>query len=419
MSLNITGSLAHYIIRTGEKYTSGNDFSKGGVVSERVAQLNGGTADEPPKKAAELPLVPGIFESAADDDGRFRRIETLVIGGFWLLQWIYFSIDNYIRAPSFEGWSHVGARGIVSFCGALISFGILKLLRRCIGMSFVKRTLLALALAYGGAAIHTLVNWAVFTVISGPYEGGPFDTFVDGSFPLLVYLFSWVYLAITVLLLSLTYGEELVRRERRIAQLTGDADRARLSALRYQLNPHFLFNSLNSAASLVSAERNREAELMLENLADFLRATLTHDAEGEITLRDEIKLQSLYLDVERVRFPHRLRVEKHVPADLLDALVPNLITQPLVENSVKHALAQSYGRVTLKIAASDDAGRLRIEVGDSGGTGERPAAGAGIGLCNVANRLKLHFGDEASFDCGPTAGGGFRSTLVIPLRRRA
>jgi hypothetical protein len=389
-------------------------------VSEREAQLNGRTTHEPPKKAAEPPLIAGSSESESGDPDRFGRVAIAVIAGFWVLQFVYFTVDNFIRAPRFEGWDHVGARAIVSFAGALISFGILKILRRCIGMSFVKRSVLALALAYGGATIHSLVNWAVFLLITGPYEGGgPFDTLVDGGFPLLVYLFSWAYLAITVLLLSLTYGEELVRRERRIAQLTGDADRARLSALRYQLNPHFLFNSLNSAASLVSAQRNREAELMLENLADFLRATLTHDAEGEITLRDEIKLQSLYLDVERVRFPNRLRVEKNIPPDLLDALVPNLITQPLVENSVKHALAQSDGRVTLKIAVSDDAGRLRIEVGDSGGAGERPAAGAGVGLRNVANRLKLHFGDEASFDCGPTAGGGFRSTIVIPLRRRA
>ncbi len=389
-------------------------------MSERAARSSGERAGEPPKIAAEPPFEFSAAESAADDDGRFGRIATLVVGGFWLLQWLYFCVDNYIRAPSFEGWDHVGARAIVSFCGAFISFGILSILRRCIGMSFVKRTLLALALAYGGATVHTIVNWAIFLVITGPYEGGgPFDTFIDGGFPLLVYLFSWVYLAITVLLLSLTYGEELVRRERRIAQLTGDADRARLSALRYQLSPHFLFNSFNSAASLVSAERNREAELMLENLADFLRATLKHDAEGDISLRDEIKLQSLYLDVERVRFPHRLRVEKHVPDEVLDALVPSLITQPLIENSIKHALSSSSGRVTLKIAASDEGGRLRIEVSDSGGDGEAAKGEPGVGLGNVANRLALHFGDAASFECGPAEDGGFRSIIMLPLRRRA
>ena len=402
-----------------ENYTSIYDFSKDGVVSERDAGLSGERTDEPPKKAAGSPASGALSESLHGDDRRQTRVAFMVIAAFWTLQWLYFTLDNLGRAPHFEGWPNVFARAIVGFFGAVISVGILKVLQRCIGMPFVKRTLLALALAYGGAAIHSLVNWAVFVAIVGPYEGMPvWETLFGGGFPLLVYLFSWVYLAITVLLLSLTYGEELVRRERRIAQLTVDADRARLSALRYQLSPHFLFNSLNSAASLVSAERNREAELMLENLADFLRATLRHDAEGEITLRDEIALQSLYLDVERVRIPHRLRVEKDVEPAVLDALVPSLITQPLVENSVKHALAASTGRVTLKIVARDEDGRLRIDVSDSGG-GEESAAGAGVGLGNVANRLALHFGDGASFDCGASAEGGFRSTITLPLRRRS
>lgn len=388
-------------------------------MSEPETQLSNIVANELPKKAVEPPLAAGSAESR-DEGGRLDRLAIWVIIGFWSLQFLYFSLDRLLRVGESEGLAMIAARALVSLFGGLISFGILKILKQCMGASFLQRAIIALALACAGSAIHSVINWAIFFVAAGPAEEGPFSLATEAAaFPSLFYLFSWVYLAITVLLLSLTYGEELVRRERRIAQLTGDADRARLSALRYQLNPHFLFNSLNSAASLVSAQRNREAELMLENLADFLRATLTHDAEGEITLRDEIKLQSLYLDVERVRFPNRLRVEKNVPAELLDALVPNLITQPLVENSVKHALAQSDGRVTLKIAASNDYGRLRIEVGDSGGTGERPASGAGVGLRNVANRLKLHFGDEASFDCGPTAGGGFRSTLVIPLRRRA
>jgi hypothetical protein len=282
MSLIIARSFAHNIIRAEEDYTSGNDLSKDGVVSERGARLSGDRAAEPPKNAAEPPVPDRAADSRGDGDSSPTRIAVAVIAGFWALQWLYFTLDDLARAPKFEGWTDVGARAIVSVFGAIISYGILKVLQRCIGMGFVKRTLLALVLAYGAAAIHSLINWAVFLAIIGSYEGmDPWETLFGGGFPLLVYLFSWVYLAITVLLLSLTYGEELVRRERRIAQLTGDADRARLNALRYQLSPHFLFNSLNSAASLVSAERNREAELMLENLADFLRATLRHEAEGK------------------------------------------------------------------------------------------------------------------------------------------
>jgi hypothetical protein len=381
--------------------------------------LTGPAIDEPPKKAAELPVPTESGESAADDPGRFGRIAIAVIAGFWTLQFLYFTIEKLSRAPHFEGWPFIGARAIVSAFGALISFGILKILRRCIGMSFVKRTILALVLAYGGASIHGLFNWAVFLAITGPIEGySPFAPLLDGGFPLLVYLFSWAYLAITVLLLSLTYGEELILRERRIAELSRDADRARLSALRYQLRPHFLFNSLNSAASLVSAKRNADAELMLENLADFLRATLKLDAETEISLRDELALQSLYLDVEKVRFPNRLRVETHVPKSLLDVLVPNLITQPLIENSIKHSVAQSTEPVRLTIAARETGGKLEIRIGDDGGNAASGAPGGpGVGLENVARRLQLHFGAEAHFEVGAAAGGGFEAIMTMPIRR--
>jgi len=358
-------------------------------------------------------------EQESVDPARFGRIAIAVIAGFWSLQFLYFTIDNYSRAPHFEGWPSVTARAIVSAFGAFISFGILKVLQRCIGMAFVKRTILALVLAYGGATIHSLVNWAVFLAIIGPYQGGnPIDTLVDGGFPLLVYLFSWAYLAITVLLLSLTYGEELLLRERRIAELSRDADRARLSALRYQLSPHFLFNSLNSAASLVSGKRNADAELMLENLADFLRATLKLDADAEISLKDELALQALYLDVEKVRFPNRLEVVKDVPEDLLDVFVPSLITQPLIENSIKHSVAQSTERVRLAIAARERDGKLELRVTDDGGNAvEGAAGGEGVGLENVGRRLSLHFGDEAWFEAGARDGGGFDAVLKMPIRR--
>jgi sensor histidine kinase YesM len=358
-------------------------------------------------------------EQESVDPARFGRIAIAVIAGFWSLQFFYFTIDNYSRAPHFEGWPSVAARAIVSAFGAFISFGILKVLQRCIGMAFVKRTILALVLAYGGATIHSLVNWAVFLAIIGPYQGGnPIDTLVDGGFPLLVYLFSWAYLAITVLLLSLTYGEELLLRERRIAELSRDADRARLSALRYQLSPHFLFNSLNSAASLVSGKRNADAELMLENLADFLRATLKLDADAEISLKDELALQALYLDVEKVRFPNRLEVVKDVPEDLLDVFVPSLITQPLIENSIKHSVAQSTERVRLAIAARERDGKLELRVTDDGGNAvEGAAGGEGVGLENVGRRLSLHFGDEAWFEAGARDGGGFDAVLKMPIRR--
>lgn len=349
-----------------------------------------------------------------------RRSEPLALGLIaliWIVQFLSFSLERILNAPEAESWARLGARALVTVIGILISLGILKVLQRCAGMSFLKRALIALALALGGAAIHSLANWQVFSAIMGP---GPDSSFSAEAFASLVYLFSWVYLAVTVVLLSLTYGEELLRRERRISELRSEADRAQLSAFRYQLNPHFLFNALNSAASLVSAQRNSEAEAMLENLADFLRATLKLDGGSEITLREELELQSGYLEVERSRFPHRLRIEKDVPKQLLDVRIPNLITQPLIENSIKHAVAQSTEPVCLTISARGSAGKIEICVKDSGGNAEGAVnSGTGVGLRNVAKRLELHFGAEARFTAGPTADGGFESVISMPMRRQS
>lgn len=308
---------------------------------------------------------------------------------------------------------------IVTAAGVLISLVILKVLRRTTGSSFLKRALLAIALALGGASVNSIVNMLVFWAFVGPALGETISIVGMAPYlPSLVYFFSWFYLALALILLSLTYGEELLHRERRIAELRWDADRARLAALRYQLNPHFLFNALNSAASLVSSRRNREAELMLENLADFLRTTLELGPGKEITLRDELGLQSLYLGVEKIRFPHRLRVEQDVPEELNDALVPNMLTQPLIENTIKHAVARSSREVCLKIAARQSDGKLHIAVRDNGGdAGASATTGASIGLQNVAKRLKLHFGDDATFEAAPAADGGFETRISMPLRR--
>jgi sensor histidine kinase YesM len=392
------------------------------VTSELDARLSGRAAVESPSNPDEPPAdwphpSPALHDSGTPD---IKRAAMAVIALFWIAQFIFFSLDRLLRSPTVEAWPNFAARLLVSAIGALLSVAILRVLQRQAGTSFVRRAIAALALALGGAVLHSVINILVFSAFAWPAEGEKLTLSLAAALlPSLVYLFSWVYLAITVILLSLTYGEELIRRERRIADLSFAAERAQLSALRYQLNPHFLFNALNSAASLVSARRNADAEAMLENLADFLRASLKLDSEKEIQLKEELALQSLYLNVEQTRFPHRLRFETDVPRELLDAVVPNLITQPLLENSIKHGVAGSTGRVTIAIKAREQDRKLLIEVTDTGETAkEKPAAGTGVGLRNVADRLRLHFGDEADFDAGPAAGGGFRTRIEMPLRRR-
>src|SRR4028118_477353 len=145
-----------------------------------------------------------------------------------------------------------------------------------------------------------------------------------------------------------SYPPQLRAADRRAAVLEREAQDAQLRALRYQINPHFLFNTLNSLSSLVLTQRTDTAERMIMNLSTFFRTTLSADPTADVSLEEEIKLQRLYLDIEQIRFPDRLRVEVDVPEPLLAARVPVLLLQPVVENAVKYGVARSRGAVTLR-----------------------------------------------------------------------
>lgn len=218
------------------------------------------------------------------------------------------------------------------------------------------------------------------------------------------------------LYLALCYAARLGALERRAAQLQAAAQSAELRALRYQVNPHFLFNTLNSLSSLVLSEKNQEAEQMILNLATFFRTSLTGDPTEDVPLADEIQLQRLYLAIETVRFPERLLVEVDLPMALKTACVPGLILQPLVENAVKYGVARSRRPVTVRISARAAAGNLQLIVEDDGDAiGDDAAHGTGVGLGNVRDRLTARFGAEARSHWGPRPRGGFAVTLELPL----
>jgi LytS/YehU family sensor histidine kinase len=193
-----------------------------------------------------------------------------------------------------------------------------------------------------------------------------------------------------------------------------------LRSLRYQVNPHFLFNTLNSLSALVLTGKTQAAEKMIQQISTFYRRSLADDPTADVPLREEFALQKLYLDIEAVRFPHRLRACYKLPPELEDAKVPGMILQPLVENSVKHAVAPTSGQVTITIAAREEYGRLVVTVSDDGvgaAAGGERRPGFGIGLANVGERLHARFGDEASIVSGP-APGGYSSQLRMPILRQ-
>jgi two-component system LytT family sensor kinase len=216
---------------------------------------------------------------------------------------------------------------------------------------------------------------------------------------------------------------EVLTAQRRVAEAESAAQAAQVRALRYQINPHFLFNTLNSLSSLVMAGRPDEAENMILKLSTFFRSSLSLDPSADVTLAEEIELQRLYLEIEKVRFPRRLKVEIDIPEELRGAHVPGLILQPLVENAIKFGVSGTRDTVILNIVAAEAGpGRFTIEVSKSGAkasTKNRNGKpdGTGVGLANVCQRLEARFGSAASCEFGPTADGGYRVLMTLPLDR--
>ncbi|HEX8240235.1 MAG TPA: histidine kinase [Allosphingosinicella sp.] len=217
--------------------------------------------------------------------------------------------------------------------------------------------------------------------------------------------------------IAISSAARLRAAERRAAGAERDAQEAQLRALRYQVNPHFLFNTLNSLSSLVMARRDEEAEAMIVNLSAFFRSSLALDPSEDITLAQEIEFQKLYLDIEKSRFPKRLDVRIEIPADLRGARVPPLILQPLVENAIKHGVARTAEPVRLAIAAREEDARLILTVENDRGPADPANSehGTGVGLVNVCERLTARFGAEADCEHGPLPGGGWRVTLSMPV----
>ncbi|UAB79592.1 histidine kinase [Erythrobacter sp. SCSIO 43205] len=218
---------------------------------------------------------------------------------------------------------------------------------------------------------------------------------------------------------ALLAGTQARIAERREQQFRSAAKAAELRSLRYQVNPHFLFNTLNSLSALVMTSKTEQAERMIQTISRFYRHSLADEPTSDVALKDEFDLQKLYLDIEAVRFPERLRPVFELPEELEEARVPGMILQPLVENSVKYAVSAVARPVTIKVAAHEEFDRLVITVSDDGpGVPDSAVHGFGIGLANVSDRLEARFGSDIGFTSTPVPGG-YRTEIRIPLSRPA
>ncbi|MBI1186840.1 MAG: hypothetical protein GC206_05825 [Alphaproteobacteria bacterium] len=358
--------------------------------------------------------VSSQFEPSADaapPGPRAIAVRTFI--KFQLAFWAVFLVIRAVAAAVYFPEALLGYMGprlvlIASYLAAttLIHMAAVRQTAWSPAQRLVLVSLLCLLASY---PLH-LLELAFVPVMEVPRPtGGFFEYFAQ---------FGWVmaawagyYFALDLLTQSRAQAEALKHARER-------AERAQIMMLRFQLNPHFMFNSLNAISTLVLEGRNRDAERMLIGLSRFLRHTIDTDATKLSRLEDEIRIQCLYLNIEAARFGDRLKIQCDTQDDIGDCLVPSLLLQPVVENAIKHGVARKSTPGWLRIASETESGRLRFIIEDDGpGLSDRTESAGGVGLRNTRERLAAIYGDAASMTIGPRSEGGVRVVFDLPLLR--
>lgn len=396
-----------------------------------------------PEETARLPL----------------RAVLLSIVGVWLAYFVIFTARGAIVGLDYQ-FDIVGRRALVTLCAVAITFILWLLLRLFDHRPLAWQITAAALLAMPAAVMIAQTNQFVFAnlqgklesklaeergfslrrdesgnvIIEGPTTAGGMDDPLDSGEEARATVVlptdrdeQWVRIAELALsqyflliawaaiYFALLAGVRARQAERRGERFRSAARAAELRSLRYQVNPHFLFNAFNSLSALVMTGKGEGAEEMIQRLSSFYRHSLAEDNTGDVALADEIALQRDYLAIEALRFPDRLRATVDLPEALAYLNVPGMILQPLVENSVKYAVAPVNRPVTISISAREEFGRLVLTVADNGpGVPADASHGFGIGLANVRDRIEARYGAEATIVSGPI-DGGYRSELRLPM----
>lgn len=314
----------------------------------------------------------------------------------WMLEPMPFALERALR------------RIPVCMVGAALCLGIGRALTRARDRGAARLAGVAALAVFAAAVVHSLVSELVFYVIV-PRWGGPAWEHI----PDVVMSDFWVYAAWVLLYFALAADAERRDREMRLAQASAQAIDAQHRLLVQQLNPHFLFNALNTVYALVLEDDNARARRGLLALSAFLRRSLEADAPLHVPLSRELQSVRDYLEIESARFGERLRLVEDVPEPLLVHQVPNLILQPLIENCVKHGLRGHDGRVTIALSGRAERDALVLTIANTGALASVPGA-FGMGLKHVAQRLRLLYGDAGAIETQPRAGGGFIARVRMP-----
>ena len=373
-------------------------------------------------------LVPRLFSQTVSDSDRL----------FWLLNaggWVSLSVVTYVSLslPYDQlQFAYIAHNILQSVLGFLLSIPLRQAFKATWNWAATTRVTIAIALILVVATVWAAMRLQLLIVIAG--EADLWDDFGGFLFPSLFVFLAWVSLYHLVKYAQLLQSErestlvlEAGRRQEAFKLVSAEsaAREAQLKLLRYQLNPHFLFNTLNSIASLVSARRSDDAQSMIGELSTFLRFSLESDRNVTLPLRDEIEALDLYLRIEQVRFSDRLVVEQEIDPRALAEQVPSLLLQPLVENAIKHAIgrAEEGGHILITAKLHDTELVITVEDSGSGTDEEQPQLdqlfdSPGFGLRSTAERLENLYGDAFSFNAGQSGLGGLKLALHLPNRGR-
>jgi two-component system LytT family sensor kinase len=264
--------------------------------------------------------------------------------------------------------------------------------------------------------LYAYIDAWLLQTIRESAESTPFAQLLLGALykdGLLLGGWSALYYAINYFVRGEEQADQLIRLE-------AAATSAQLTMLRYQLNPHFLFNTLNSISTLVLLKQTEQANAMLSRLSSFLRFTLINEAEAKVTLTQEVETLKLYLDIEKMRFEERLQTEFDIDPAAANALIPSLLLQPLVENSIKYAVTPQDEGANITIRAQLAGERVRIIVSDTGPGLQQgavdPKTSTGVGMVNIRERLVQGYGENHRFDTYTREGEGFEAVIEFPYQ---
>lgn len=356
---------------------------------------------------------------------------------FWLLQsvgWIGISLLTYLSLTvPYEQYElpYLAHNVGQSVLGFLLSIPLRYLYRAIWNWGGLVRVAVVLSSAITLAVLWSALRLQLFMTMTG--EQGVWSDFGGWLFPSLFVFFTWAALYHGIKYFEFLQREhelairaESAQRQEALKRMKAEAQTkaAQLRLLRYQLNPHFLFNTLNSLSALITARRGEDANDMLLKLSTFLRFALERDDMSLTTLREELMAIELYLDIEKVRFSDRLTVEITVAPDAYRCNVPSLLLQPIVENAIKYAIAKSVKGGKITVDARLDGGSLVLIVDDTGpdqdaGSGvdaDVPGeeSGVGIGLQNTRERLMTLYGEQFAVSNERSPLGGMRVCISIP-----